>query len=52
MEDGTDSSAINLKECENILKDVYNISNSSLIILKFMKENTGRQTKMLNICVK
>ena len=40
LEESTDVSAINLKECENILKNVYNISNSSLIILKFMKGNT------------
>ena len=40
-------SSINLGECENILKETYNIDkNMSLILLKFMKKDTkeGEQT--------
>ena len=38
LQDGTDDYAIDLNQCGNILKDVYNINqNESLIILKFLK---------------
>ena len=44
LQNGDDSFAIELNECENILKDNYNISdNASLIILKFLKQNNGNK---------
>ena len=42
-----DDSTINLKECENVLKDIYNIQNeTSLLFLKYLKlyENGQKQT--------
>ena len=37
LEKGFDDSAINLKECENILRNIHDIKNKSLIILKKLK---------------
>jgi len=49
LQNGGDSFAIELNECENILKDNYNISdNATLIILKFLKQYNNGNKQIYN----